>query len=144
MVRSVLVVCVAVLAGCSKTSDCSCRPSGLFVPYGSDVRDLTVRGPACADATIRSHGIKEDAAAGQDQVDWFVPYANTYSIYPKRGGDCSIYVVMRDGSVGDKTVLMEYQEPGSACCSGAAYAVNGNGFLDPAEFTQQSVDASVE
>jgi hypothetical protein len=145
VIRPFLVVCTAGLIwGCQGTVDCSCRVDGLIVSNGEEVRELTVGGPACADATIVSSGIPADAAAGAYQVDWFVPYAAGYYIKPKRSGDCSVHMVMRDGSAGDTTVPMWFSEPGTGCCSGTAFTVNSDPSLHWSSFTWQPVDAGID
>jgi hypothetical protein len=110
---------------------------------GGQVRELTLAG-ACQDATILSSGFPADAANADNRAEWFVPYAAYYYIHPQRGGDCSVHVVMRDGSVGDKTVPMRFSEPGSGCCSGNAFAVTGTAEQAWSTFTWAPVDAGIE
>ncbi len=110
MMRKVLLVMLVASSACHSKGDpaCSCSPGWLYInTNGSDVQELRVGGPACTPADVHS-GFEYDEVG-------FVPGASVYTVIPSTEGDCSVTVVLSDGTSLEKTVRFSVATGGGCC-----------------------------
>ena len=120
IVGALFLVTLGAACGEDPIIDCD-GPEILISAREMLVKSISLSGPGCEDASIHSDIPSPGAPISVYCDDGFWPYCQSYNIYPRAAGECTVHIELESGKAVDKTVSLVYD---SGC--GVYYVQGGD------------------